>query len=167
MPDQLQRLILSFGPMQIDMEFKSALIQLCMEKAQSKVDRLNGMLEDLQQDSLSETKRTAGDKHETGRAMLHLEREKLAGQQTAAVADLTGLKAIDFEKVSNNVQPGSLIETDRGLFLLAVSLGKIKLKDREVVVLSPASPLGRLFINEQQGSRISFRQLSYSILYIY
>lgn len=156
----------SFESMPIDADFKLALIQRCMQQAQAKLDRLNGMLQDLQKDSLSETKRTAGDKHETGRAMLHLEREKLAGQQTAAAADLTGLKAIDFEKVSEKVKAGSLIETDRGLFLLAVSLGKIRIEEREIIVLSPASPLGRLFTNKQQGSKISFRQLSYSILHI-
>ncbi len=52
----------------------------CFQFVSRKLDRIQVQIRELEQSLTSETKSSAGDKHETGRAMIQLEREKL-GQQ--------------------------------------------------------------------------------------
>ena len=56
-----------------------------------------------------DTKSTAGDKHETGRAMMHLEREKGEMQLIEAEKLKSFLDRVDISKTYQTVQTGSLV----------------------------------------------------------
>src|SRR5690606_5983425 len=59
---------------------KQELIAACSRYVEERIDRIRKAIAD-QEDALKlETKCSMGDKYETGRAMLHLEFEKLSGQ---------------------------------------------------------------------------------------
>jgi transcription elongation GreA/GreB family factor len=111
----------------------------------------------------NETKSSAGDKHETARAMMQLEQEKLSKQ----IADLAEQKKefdkIDFTKSSSQIGQGSLVETDKGFFLIASSIGKITVDDKTVFVISNKSPLALAFIGKKQKETISFNGVEYLI----
>jgi len=57
---------------------------------------------------------------------------------------------------SSNVTLGSLISTNIGLFYLSVSLGKIKVAEKEVFVLSAVAPLGKVLMDKQIGDEFEF-----------
>jgi len=59
---------------------KTQLLELCNQSLDTRLQNVLAVIEDIKQSLQSETKSSAGDKHETGRAMLQLEREK-AGHQ--------------------------------------------------------------------------------------
>ena len=63
---------------------KQELFGQCQNFVNSKLDTIRQTINELQQALNSETKSSAGDKHETGRAMIQLEREKM-GRQLAEV----------------------------------------------------------------------------------
>ena len=74
----------------------------------------------------SETKSSAGDKHETGRAMLQLEMEK-AGQQLASVQQMQQtLAKINTLTSSTNIALGSVIKTSSACYFLSISEEKGK-----------------------------------------
>ena len=62
------------------MEIKESLLHFCQDYVRQKQEVLKKRGASLQESLNSETKSSAGDKHETGRAMVQLEQEKL-GQQ--------------------------------------------------------------------------------------
>ena len=62
------------------MNIKQQLYNLCLEFVDSRYQTIQNTINEIQVSLTSETKSSAGDKHETGRAMLQLEMEK-AGQQ--------------------------------------------------------------------------------------
>ena len=66
------------------MILKQNLYNQCQEFIDNRFETIQNTIKDIQKSLLSETKSSAGDKHETGRAMLQLEREK-AGQQLAEI----------------------------------------------------------------------------------
>ncbi len=68
-------------------EEKLTLYKLCFDFIENKRHTIQQTIAEIQQSLTSETKSSAGDKHETGRAMLQLEREK-AGQQLAEIQKL-------------------------------------------------------------------------------
>ena len=62
------------------MELKEKLLSQCKDFISRRKKVIDGVIFEIENALLSETKSSAGDKHETGRAMLKLEREK-AGVQ--------------------------------------------------------------------------------------
>ena len=55
------------------------IVYTCVEKElQSRIERIQIQFDELQKSLTNETKSSAGDKHETGRAMAQLEQEKLS-----------------------------------------------------------------------------------------
>jgi transcription elongation GreA/GreB family factor len=113
-------------------------------------------ISDIQNSLLSETKSSAGDKHETGRAMLQLEREK-AGRQLAEINKLrTALSKINIEKKPTLVGLGSLVYTSKAHYLIAVSLGALKVGDDSFYAISPSTPIGQLLMGKKVGDEVSF-----------
>lgn len=58
------------------MSLKEELYELCVDFVDSRLSTIQQTIESNQKALTSETKSSAGDKHETGRAMLQLEMEK-------------------------------------------------------------------------------------------
>ncbi|MES2628428.1 MAG: 3-oxoacyl-ACP synthase, partial [Bacteroidota bacterium] len=111
----------------------------------------------------SEDKSSAGDKHETGRAMAQLETEKTAKQLQDALDDLAVLKRLDPEKETLVAVPGSVVSTDKGNFYLATAIGRIQIGETEVIVLSPASPLGTKMLGLVEGKEFEMNGRGYLI----
>jgi hypothetical protein len=88
----------------------------------NKLDTYNEALQGLKNDLNSASKSSAGDKHETGRAMVHLEQEKMGKQVLSAQKDLKTLHMMRKHE-SKKITIGSLIVTDSSLFLLGIGLG--------------------------------------------
>jgi len=83
------------------MSTKQDLYNQCVQLMDIRFKSIQGHISDLQNSLLSETKSSAGDKHETGRAMLQLEREK-AGRQLAEINKLrTALSKNKYRKEIN------------------------------------------------------------------
>ena len=55
---------------------KQTLIEQCEEFVQQKIDVSEKLMNEAQDSANNETKSSAGDKFETGRAMMHAERDK-------------------------------------------------------------------------------------------
>lgn len=115
----------------------------CRKLLEQKLTEIRNELEQLQLDLTSESKSTAGDKHETGRAMIHLEVEKCVGRIKEAENMLAAWDRIDFNRSYDSVQPGALVQTDNGLFLISVPFGRIEFSGESLYLISPASPLGK------------------------
>lgn len=76
-----------------------------------------------------ETKSSAGDKYETGRAMMQLEIEKQSVQLAEAMKLKHVLSQINPEKTTETIQSGSLVFTDQGNFYISISAGKLIWKE--------------------------------------
>jgi transcription elongation GreA/GreB family factor len=121
---------------------KAALVNHCLSILMNRAASADKQLQDLKEDLQGESKSSAGDKHETGRAMVQLEMEKLADQRKDLQLMLDKWSQIDFSKDGKRIEIGSLVITDSGSFLIAIALGSIEFDKKAVVVLSPQSPLG-------------------------
>jgi hypothetical protein len=114
-----------------------------------------------------EGKSSAGDKYETGRAMAQIERDKYAKQHHLAQQDSILLDRIDEKQVFTQIGFGALAETSAGLFFLAVSIGLLKIDEKEVLVVSQQSPIGNSLFGKKVGDFFIFREKKCQILSIY
>jgi len=126
------------------------------------VDRIAGIQESLQ----SETKSSAGDKHETGRAMLQLEREK-AGNQLFDIQNQQELfSRVNIDNSSNIACLGSLITTNNGVYFLSISVGVITINDNRYYAISPSSPIGKVLLGKKIGDTFIFNQKTSTITHV-
>ena len=138
-------------------EIKKQLYSACVVFVQKRADTVKHIIDSNQRALSSETKSSAGDKHETGRAMLQLEMEK-ASQQLNGVHEMkSALSKINL-KSSDQVKLGSLIITNIAKYFLAISAGEIKLENQIYYAISPSSPIGKLLLGKRVGDVILFNK---------
>ncbi len=135
---------------------KEEVYQALLAQLQGRVGELQQAWNELLESNQQEGKSSAGDKHETAGAMVHLEMEKLAKQLDEARRQLSEVEKYNPDRMpeSNQVQMGSLVQTTKGWYYLITSLGKIILNGEVCFVLSGASPLGRLMMGKGMGNEI-------------
>lgn len=138
------------------MNTKQQLYNFCEEFVNEKSQTIEDTIKSNQNDLVSETKSSAGDKHETGRAMLQLEMEK-AGQQLQEVTKMKViLSRIDLSEGTQNIRLGSIVTTNLANYFIAISAGKIVIDNKTYFAISSNSPIGKQLLGMQMGNEISF-----------
>ena len=142
---------------------KTQLLQLCNQSLETRLQSVLAVIEDIKQSLQSETKSSAGDKHETGRAMLQLEREK-AGHQLAEIEKTKQiLSKINTESTSKNIGLGSVVFTTTSNYFISISAGELKVEDDTFYAISANTPIGQLLLGKSVGDVINFRNLEFKI----
>jgi transcription elongation GreA/GreB family factor len=145
-------------------KIKTQLYSLCLEFVEDRFQTIQGTINEIQISLTSETKSSAGDKHETGRAMLQLEREK-AGHQLAEVQKVKeALSKIDILKIFKNIGLGSVVYTTQANYFITISAGELKVGNDSFYAISPSTPIGKLLIGKMVGSQIEFRSENFKII---
>ncbi|MDB4204642.1 3-oxoacyl-ACP synthase [Polaribacter sp.] len=144
----------------LEVKIKEALFEQCEVFVNKRLYNIENVISSNQKALQSETKSSAGDKHETGRAMLQLEMEK-AGQQLSGIAKMKiVLSKIDVLKSSKNACLGSIIFTDKARYFLSISAGQLVVADKSYFAISVASPIGKLLLGKQEKDAISFNGIT-------
>ena len=136
---------------------KTNLYKICVEKLRDKRITIETRLQAVQHSLSSESKSTAGDKHETGRAMLQLEREKLGEQLKQLEISEKTLQRINPEKQNDKVALGTCVETDTMNYYIAISLGKIEVNGNVFFAISAEAPIAKLLLGRKEKDTFTFR----------
>ena len=140
----------------LPIKIKQGLLKLCKEFVNKRLQTVEAIISSNQKALQSETKSSAGDKHETGRAMLQLEMEK-AGQQLQGVLQMKEtLSKIDLTKKSKITHLGSLVKTNQGTYFLSVSAGQLIVDREHYLAISVSSPIGKLLLGKQEKEIVVF-----------
>jgi len=145
-------------------ELKKELLAKCWLFVEKREATIKDTIASNKHSLENETKSSAGDKHETGRAMMQLEMEK-AGKQLASVQLMkTTLSKIKIDKVHTNAALGSIVETNNGSFFLSISYGNINVDNASYFGVSVASPIGKLLLGKKIKDSFQFNNTNYTIL---
>lgn len=148
-------------------QLKALLYSHCLTYVETRIDTARQAMEAAQEAANSESKSSAGDKYETGRAMAQLERDRHATLLAEARKLKQELDHIDAEKTYSIVQPGSLVTTTQGTYFISISAGKITLDGTDYFAVSPASPIAAALHRRAVGDTITFNKKPYRIEAIY
>ncbi|MCK0161256.1 3-oxoacyl-ACP synthase [Allomuricauda sp. F6463D] len=143
---------------------KKACLEFCWEYVDGRSARLKKQGIALQESLGSETKSSAGDKHETGRAMVQLEQEKLGQQLQELEITRSILNKINLETPSNKIRLGSLVKTSMAYYYISISAGGFKYNDVTVYCISANAPIAKLLIGKENGEHYVFNGISQVIL---
>ena len=136
---------------------KEQLFDHCQQTVTEQVNAAQRGIDAADEAVKSETKGSAGDKHETGRAMIHLEKEQHIRRLNEALANERALKNIDPSQRCEDVTEGAVVYTSIGNYFFAISAGKTIIEEKEYLTISLSSPLGEELEGCEPGDRISFR----------
>ena len=128
-----------------------------------KIRELRSELDDLQEGAENDAKSSAGDKHETARAMMQTEHARIGQLLSETIHQKNTLDQLDPLQHASSVVPGSLIKTQRGWFYLSIPIGKTSVDDTLVTALSPLSPLGSQLMNKRTGETAEVNGTKYII----
>ena len=146
------------------MNIKEQLYKQCCDFVESRLTNINNVISEIQVSLQSETKSSAGDKHETGRAMLQLEREK-AGNQLAEIQNIKEiLSKVDTNKVFQIVGLGSVVYTTQSNYFISISAGQINANQSSFYAISPSTPIGQILLTKKAGDVIVFRDQEFKII---
>ena len=138
------------------MSIKQKLFKQCLEFVNNRANTIEDIISSNQRALQTETKSSAGDKHETGRAMLQLEMEK-ASQQLSGVYQMKAvLSKINPNKKSEIVHLGSIVETNFENYFLSISAGELNAENKTFYAISVSSPIGRLLLGKTINKKIIF-----------
>lgn len=146
------------------MDIKHQLYTICQQKVSARIQTLRQMIDDAQSASNAETKSSAGDKFETTRAMMQLEKDKSTLQLAYAFEEKKVLDQININQTFNLVKAGALITTNIGVYFLANSGGKQQLNDQTVYVISTLSPIGKQLLGKKKGDQFEWKGNTVKIL---
>ncbi|WP_456464141.1 3-oxoacyl-ACP synthase [Lutibacter sp.] len=144
---------------------KKKLYEACAFFVEEKHNTVATSIESYKKALFSETKNSAGDKHETGRAMLQLEMEKASQQLVVIIKMREILNKITFENSVGFIRLGSLIITNKSNYFLAISASKIAVENKIYYAISTNSPIGKQLLGKKVGDIIPFNNAKILELY--
>jgi len=146
---------------------KSELINQLKTILEEKMQVAWEAMEAAQASANEQGKSSMGDKYETSRSMGQLDRNMHAKQYEQLRQERVILEKIPAQTNSERVVLGSLLQTTAGWFVIAVSLGQVKIKDETVWAVSSSSPIGASLLGKQVGHLFDFMKKRCEILAIY
>ena len=142
-------------------QMKSELLEIIHQKISEKIQKLEQLIAETRA-SNNDTKSSMGDKYETSREMLQQEINNLQIQLN---------EHLKSQKILKNINPnphkivtlGSLVETEKGKFFIAVSLGEITFSQEKIFVISAESPLAKAMNGKKTGESFVVNNLQQTI----
>ena len=145
---------------------KDLLFAHCQHYIEAKRLLLEKQKDTLQLALTSESKSSVGDKHETGRAMIQLEREKLGNLIAEVEQNQQKLNAIKNHKSTECVRIGSIVLTDQANYFIAIAANFCELEGKKYYCISPQSPIGVRLLGKKVRDKIEFNTRSSTLLEI-
>ncbi|SHI59333.1 hypothetical protein SAMN02745146_1126 [Hymenobacter daecheongensis DSM 21074] len=135
---------------------KPALYTACQQYVQDRLSAIQAAINAAQESANSETKSSAGDKYETGRAMAQNERDRNLVQLQQARQLQAELQRIDPTKPCDSVHPGALVHTSMGWFFISISAGKLSVDGVDYFAVSAAAPVAVALSGKRAGEEAMF-----------
>lgn len=137
---------------------KHQVLDLLKSQLDTRVQAAQEAMQNAQDSANEETKSSAGDKYETGRAMAQIERDRHAQLYDQLRQERAVLDRIDPDFVFKRVGLGALVKTSVGVFFVSISAGMVEVERQKIIAMSPQSPLGASLMGKQVGDSFLFQQ---------
>ena len=143
---------------------KKQLFEHCNSQLMEKRQTILGAIDTVEESMRQEGKSTAGDKHNTARANMQLERERLGSSLQLVEQLFHRLERIDTEATGPPIRIGSLVETTAGRFYLAIPCDAMPYKGKSIYCMGPESPLAKELLGKSPGDAYQINGRSFSVL---
>ena len=120
---------------------KIALHHHCMQYVESRIQTAQQAMHRAQEAANEEGKSSAGDKYETTRAMMQIERDKAAQQLDESLKLKRILQGIRTDVRVDKVSLGAVVLSDEINFYIAISVGKMQVEAKDFIAIAANAPV--------------------------
>ena len=142
---------------------KQQILHRYKQLIQDRIDAFQDMILGLTVDAQNDAKGSAGDKHETALAMMHLEQEKLNHKLKEVLDQKAVLDKIDANKQHQVVALGSVVKANEMWLFVSSALPKITIETKTIFAVSPNAPLASQMLGNRVGHTFSINGKQYII----
>jgi len=146
------------------MDIKQRIFQACLAQIDARINTAQAAMKSAEESAQSETKSSAGDKFETGRAMMQLEKEKNKVQLIKLMEQRQKLQNIPYAGAKDKIVSGSFVICNNGHYFISIGLGKISFDGKSFVAVSPGAPLFVKMRGMQKGDTLIFNNQQIEII---
>ena len=146
---------------------KKAWLEMMDAGVRDALNRLQADMAALQESRQADTKSSAGDKHETSRAMVDQELQQLNQQREKALRNQSELQQL-IDAPCKVAARGAAVETKRIVYFISISFGKLPVEGpKPVYALSPVSPAAQAMLGKRAGEVFEINGATHTILKVY
>lgn len=146
------------------LEIKQQLYQIVSEQIGQRINDAETAIAEARKASENDTKSSAGDKYETGRAMMQQEIDLNSRQLLEARKLQAQLQQVNPDTKHKIAQAGSLVETDQGSFYLAVGSGALFVDGKRYYAISVAASMGLALKGKKAGESFKLNGKEFKVL---
>lgn len=143
-------------------KFKKGVLELCLQRQEQQVASIKEAIEVAIESALSEGSGSE-DSQDAFREQMQQERNMYSNKLTESSELLAGLRRINPAAVFQAVGQGALIVTDKQVFLIAGSIGKVTFDGHDVFVISTQSPIYDAITGLKKGDKYEFRGQHFTV----
>ena len=136
---------------------KQELVKILVENLDKRISEIEVAIASAKESRDNESKSSAGDKYETGGAMMQIELENNGRQLEKTRLAKQDLEQLNVQEPHTLVSQGSLVHTSQGIYFLSIGFGKLELAEQSYYAISLASPIGQALKNAKVGDTVSFQ----------
>ena len=140
----------------MNIELKQRLKEAAGNYVEERIKRIHTSIADREDALKLETKCSMGDKYETGRAMLHLEFEKLSGQLEHYSRLKKTLTLIREKKGTGKVDFGSVVKTLKVNYFISIPAGEVEIDGEKFYAVGAGSPIAQTMFGKTEGEDFAF-----------
>lgn len=147
----------------VDNSIKQHLLEACRQHVTARIAQSQQAIAAASEAAASDGRSSAGDKYETTREMMQQEIDRYQQSLANAKQMEQHLAAVDIRPQSGPATLGSLVETNRGTFFIAIGIGRLEVDGRAYGIVSPVSPIGAQLLGKTIGQRFVFNSQEYTV----
>jgi transcription elongation GreA/GreB family factor len=145
---------------------KKLLYRHCESSLKCRLIKYKKRSDELYESLTSETQSSAGDKHETGRAMIQLDREKIGQQVKEIEKEFELFSKINSNVVLNSIGLGSLVITQENQYYIVISAEVFEYNYKTYYCISRKSPIGSALFEKKVRDVVTFNNKEIKIIEI-
>ena len=143
---------------------KDLLFNHCENHINTKLKNYLKIDQELFKSLNEETKSSAGDKHETTRAMIQIEREKNSKRIKEIENSKKQLIVIKSVQLDNlKVSPGSIIFTSNNNYFISISSEIYSSDTNKIYCVSTNTPIAKSYLEKKIGDIVTFNNIESKI----
>ena len=143
---------------------KDLLFNHCENHINTKLKNYLKIDQELFKSLNEETKSSAGDKHETTRAMIQIEREKNSKSIKEIENSKKQLIVIKSVQLNNlKVSPGSIIFTSNNNYFISISSEIYSSDTNKIYCVSTNTPIAKSYLGKKIGDIVTFNNIESKI----
>ena len=129
-----------------------------MQYVESRIQTAQQAMHRAQEAANEEGKSSAGDKYETTRAMMQIERDKAAQQLDESLKLKRILQGIRTDVRVDKVSLGAVVLSDEINFYIAISVGKMQVEAKDFIAIAANAPVALALMGLKQEDTFLFNR---------